>query len=95
MVYGDFKDLKGRTASHKVLRDKAFNIAKNPNYDGYQRRLASMIYKFFDKKSALFTNKYISGGGVNTGVKHNEHLVKDLHQPIIRNFLKKNSLFWI
>ena len=54
-----------------------------------------MIYKFFDKKSALLTNKYISGGGVNTGVKHNEDLVKDLHQPIIRNFLKKNSLFWI
>ena len=57
MVYGDFKDLTGRTVSDKVLRDKAFNIAKNPKYDGYQRRLASMVYKFFDKKSA-------SGSGV-------------------------------
>ena len=51
MAYGDFKDLKRRTFSDKVLKDKAFNIAKNPNYDGYQRGLASMVYKFFGKKS--------------------------------------------
>ena len=51
MAYGDFKDLKRRTFSDKVLKDKAFNIAKNPNYDGYQRGLASMVYNFFDKKS--------------------------------------------
>ena len=51
MAYGDFKDLAGRTASDKVLRNKAFNIAKNPKYDGYQRGLASMVYKFFDKRS--------------------------------------------
>ena len=51
MAYGDFKDLARRTASDKILRDKAFNIAKNPKYDGYQRGLASMVYKFFDKKS--------------------------------------------
>ena len=50
MAYGDFKDLAKRTAADKVLRDKAFNIAKNPKYDGYQRELASMVYKFFDKK---------------------------------------------
>ena len=50
MAYGDFKDLAKRTASDKVLIDKAFNIAKNPEYDGYQRGLASMVYKFFDKK---------------------------------------------
>ena len=64
MAYGDFKDLGRRTASDKVLRDKAFNIAKNPKYDGYQRGLASMVYKFFDKK--------FKGGGVNIEVKHNE-----------------------
>ena len=52
MAHGDFKDLARRTASDKVLRDKAFNIAKNPKYDRYQRGLASMVYKFFDKKSA-------------------------------------------
>ena len=50
MVYGDFKDLARRTASDKVLRDKAFNIAKNRKYDGYQRSLAFMVYKLFDKK---------------------------------------------
>ena len=43
-----FKDLAKRTVSDKFLRDKAFNIAKNPKYDGYKRRLASMVYKFFN-----------------------------------------------
>ena len=56
MVYGKRKDLVRRTQSDKVLRDKAFNIASDPKYDGYQRGLASMLYKFFDKKS--------SGGGI-------------------------------
>ena len=73
-----FKDLVRRTASDKVLRDKAFNIAKNPKYDRYQRGLASMIYKFFDKKSA-------SGSG-NNEIKQNLQLAKELHKPIIRNF---------
>ena len=47
MAYWDFKDLKRKTFSNKVLRDKAFNIAKNPKYDGYQRGLASVVYNFF------------------------------------------------
>ena len=47
MPYGDFKELPRRTASDKVLRDKTFNIAKNPKYDGYQSGLGSMIYNFF------------------------------------------------
>ena len=51
MAYGDFKDLTRKIASDKVLRDKAFNITKNPKYDGYQRDLASMVYKLFDQKS--------------------------------------------
>ena len=49
MAYGDSKDLKRWTASDKILRDKAFNIAKSPKYDGYQRGLASMVYKFLIK----------------------------------------------
>ena len=53
--------------------------------NGYQRRLASMVYKFFDKKSA--------GSGVNISLELNEQLAKELHKPIIRKFLK--SLFWI
>ena len=50
MVYRDFKDLTGRTATDKVLRDKVFNIAKNPKYDGYQRGLRSMVYNFLIKR---------------------------------------------
>ena len=79
MAYGDFKDLARRTASDKVLRDKAFNIAKNPKYDGYQRGLASMVYKFFDKKSK-------GSGVVNNEIKQNLQLAKELHKPIIRKF---------
>ena len=53
MAYGNFKDSKRRAPSDKVLRDKACNIAKNPKYDGYERRLTSMVYKFFDKEVVL------------------------------------------
>ena len=84
MAYGDFKDLKRRTTSDKILRDKAFNIAKNPKYDGYQRGLASMVYKFFDKKS--------KGSGVNIPLEFNEQLAKELHKPIIRK-LKKRKVY--
>ena len=51
MAYGKSKDLAKRTQSDERLRDRAFEIASNPKYDEYQRGLASMIYKFFDKKS--------------------------------------------
>ena len=53
MAYGDLKDFAKRTVSDKVLRDKPFNIAKNPKYDRYQRGLASVVYKFFDKRLLL------------------------------------------
>ena len=60
-AYGDFKDLQRRAASDKVLRDNAFNISTNPKYDEHQRGLASMVYKFFYKKSkgSGFTNNEI------------------------------------
>ena len=64
MTYGDFKDLVRITASDKVLRDKAFNIAKNLKYNGYQRGLTSMVYEFFDKKSASVADKSTNGSGV-------------------------------
>ena len=69
MAYGNFKDLLRRTASDKVLRDKAFNVAKKPKYDGYQRKLASLVYKCFDKQSfAMHANKFsnanTSGGAI-------------------------------
>ena len=47
MVYGFFKDLLRKTAFAKILRDKAFNNAKNPKYDRFQRGLALMVYDFF------------------------------------------------
>ena len=79
MAYGDFKDLKRRSDSDKVLRYKAFNIAKSPKYDGYQRRLAFMAYKYFDKIS--------TGSGIaNNEIKKNSQLAKELHIPIIRKF---------
>ena len=53
IAYGDFKDLRKKTAADKVLRGKAFNIAKNLKYDGSQRGLASMVYNFFDKKAVV------------------------------------------
>ena len=81
MVYGDFKDIVRRTASDKLLRDKVFNLAKNLKYDVYQRGLASMVYKLFDKKS--------KGGGVNIPLEFNEQLAEELHKPIIRKFKKR------
>ena len=79
MGYGDFKDLAKRAASDKVSRDRAFNIAKNLKYNGYQRGLASMVYKFFDKKS--------KGGGIAN--EPNYQLANELHKPIIRKFKKR------
>ena len=64
------------------MRDKAFNIAKNPVHDGYQRGLASMVYKFFEKK-------LIVSGVANNEIKQNIQLAKELHKPIIRKFEKR------
>ena len=87
MAYEDFKDLARRTASDKILRDKAFNIAKNPKYDGYQRGLASMAYKFFDKKP--------KGGSFNKEIKQKKQLAEELHKPIIKKSEKKEILLFI
>ena len=78
MAYGKYKDLEKRTQSDKALKDKAFEIANNPKYDGYQRGLASMVYKFFDKKS--------KGTGIKNEIKENQQLANELHKPIIRKF---------
>ena len=87
MAYRAYKDLTKGTASDKVLRDKAFNIAKNPKYDRYQRGLAPMVCKFFDNKS--------KSGGVNIPLQFNEQLAKELHKPIIRNFIKKQFIRYL
>ena len=78
----DFKDLAKIKASDKFLRVKAFNAAKYPKYERYQRALASMVYKCFDKKAA--------GSSVNIDADkstfNNEKLAEELHKPIIRKF---------
>ena len=81
MAYGDFKDLKRRAQSDKVLKDKAFSIASNPKYDGYQRGLASMVYKFFNRKS--------KGSGIKNEIKENQQLANELHKLIIRKCKKR------
>ena len=97
MAYRDFKDLARRTASDKALRGKAFNIAKNPKYDGYQRGLTSTVYKFFDKKSA--------GSGAttlaNNKIRQNrrpldlvtQQSAEELRKPIFRKQNNKTNLF--
>ena len=93
MAYGDFKDLGRRGASHKVLRDKVFNIAKNPKYDGYQRRLASMFYRFFDKKSASFADKSATGISVaNNKIKHNLQLAENYANRLLKLFKKEQLI---
>ena len=80
MAYEYFKDLARRTAADKVLRNKAFQIASHQKYDGYQRGLVSMVYKFFDKKSQ---------GSRLANNKENIQLADELHKPIIRKFKKR------
>ena len=82
MAFGKSKDLVKRTQSDKVLKGKAFKIASNPKYNGYQRGVASMVYKFFDKKSS-------ESGIVN---EPNYQLANELYKPIIRK-LKKRKVY--
>ena len=95
MAYGDFKDLAERTAADKVLRDKAFNIAKDPKYDGYQRGLASMVYKFFDKKNAGSGATTLANKSAIKSMPQNEQLAEELQRPIIKKFKKRRSIFSI
>ena len=78
MAYGKSKDLARRTQSDKVLKGKAFKIASDPKYDGYQTGLALMLHKFFDKKS--------SGSGVAAEPNY------ELHKQIIRK-LKRRKVY--
>ena len=71
----DSKDLTRRTGSDEILRDKAFNIAKNPKYDGYQRGLALVIYEFFDKKYSCGAteNKIVAGKRIIRRIKQGNY----------------------
>ena len=81
-AYSDSKDLTKRTVADKILRNRAFNVAKDPKYDGYQRGLSSTVYNFFDKKSegSAFVNTKLT--------PQNQQLAEELHKPIIRKFEK-------
>ena len=83
-AYADHKDLINRTEADKILRDKAYDIASNPKYDGYQRGLASMVYKFFDKKSTGSGFKKLKNTARNSSI-----LADERHKPIIRKFNKR------
>ena len=67
-----------------MLCDEAINIAKNPKYDRYQRRLASMVYKFFDKKSA--------GDAVKNEIMQNKELPQELHKPITKKLKNRKCI---
>ena len=84
-AYSESKDLTKRTVADKILKNRAFNIAKDPKYDGYQRGLASMVYKFFDKKSEGSGAKHVN----TKPTPQNQLLAKELHKPIIRKFEKR------
>ena len=77
------KDLDRRTDADKILRDKAFNIAKDKKIDGYQRGLASIAYKFFDKNT--------SGSGIENENIPNKELAEELYKPNIRKFNKRKA----
>ena len=97
MAYGDFRDLNRRTDDDKVLRDKAFNIAKNSKYDGCQPRLASIVYKFFDKRTSDRTSTLARSETLATRIKSaieneiisNKELAEELHKQIIKKFEKR------
>ena len=94
-AYSDSKDLTKRTIANNILKNKAFDIAKDPKYDGYQRGLASMVYKFFDSKVASPDKKSVGSGEkqINTKITpQNEQLAEELHKPIIRKFKKKKYI---
>ena len=75
-AYSGSKDLAKKTISHKILIDRAYEIARNRNYDGYQRALASMVYKFFDKETRV-------------GISVNEQLAEELNKPVIKKFKRR------
>ena len=87
-AYADHKDLINRTKSDKVLRDKAYDIASNPEYDGYQRGLASIVYKFFDKKS--MGSEIKKETAKSSSLERSSSVLADgLHKPVTKKINKR------
>ena len=97
MTYGDFKNLTRRIASDKILCDKAFDIVKNPKYDGYQSSFALMVHKLFYKKDSamrarsefLARQTTLAGSVIKNENISNKELSEELYQAIIRKFNKR------
>ena len=89
-AYADHKDLINRSEADKVLKDKAYDIASNPEYDGYQRGVVSMVYKFFDKKSTAGPSSLERmGSGIATAKPNSSILADELHKPVTNKFNKR------
>ena len=84
-AYAKYKDVENRLISDQKLRNSAFDIASNPKHDGYQRDLASMVYKCLTRKLLHSTMSGMSG----KGIKNNKILAEELHKPVIKNFNKR------
>ena len=84
-AYEKYKDAENRLISDQKLRNSAYEIASNPKYDGYQRGLASMVYKIFDSKVAPVDKKTMSGKGMG----NNKILAEEMHKPVIKKFNKR------
>ena len=82
-AYAKYKDRLNRKQSDIVLKNKALKIATDPRFNGYQKGLASMVYKFFNKRT--------KGSGINLQANslNNEILAEELHKPIIKNFKRR------
>ena len=98
VAYAKYKDVENRLKSDQKLRNSAYDVASNPKYDGYQRGLASIVYKFFDSKVAPLDKKTMSGKG---NAKHsslertkevNRILAEELHKPVIKKFNKEKCI---
>ena len=102
-AYAKYKDVENRLISHQKLRNSAYDIAGNPKYDGYQRGLASMVYKFFDSKVAPLDKETMSGKGNAKSTakpsalarsslkrtKSKKNLAEELDKPVIKKFNKR------
>ena len=91
MAYGGFKDLVKRTGADKILRDKAFNFANDRKYGGYKKGLASMLYTFFDKKTAGCGFTLLANKSAIKSTSQNEQLAEELHKPIIKKFKRRKG----
>ena len=82
-AYAKYKDRLNRKKSDVVLKNKALKISLDPKVNGYQRGLASMVYKFFNERAKGSSIKY------DKKLDENKRLAEELHQPIIKKFEKR------